>query len=442
MRGWRMQYAAGCAWIVWGAVLLALSGCAEKKTTRHWLGINTSMGADPGARATLAVRSESDLRFVRELGFPRLRDPVMNWDRIQSMPGEPYDFSVSDTIVLQANAADIELHAVLADLPPWATHETDGDFPVPEHEQAFSDFVTAFVERYDGDGKADMPKLSEPIHAYEYLDGTGTQPPDEYAAWLRRFYDAVHAADPEAIVVLGSLRSPGLPPVPRIDGHDADWFGRLLDASVLEGSSYPCFDVVGFHNNPEDYPGRQPFSYAVTYIQQTMADVGIDKPLWLTAYGYDSAAREEVVQADKLVQWTLTARALGIARAYVYCLHDESVPDAIGPRRNYGLLRVSADNQTPTRKPAYSAMRQVLAELDRRPRVTRRADGLYVLAGRGSPTYVVWKPESQYDPSGVFMPGWWEVRRQGGPADVQLGSEIEITETPVFLRRALSPFLH
>jgi hypothetical protein len=200
--------------------------------------------------------------------------------------------------------------------------------------------------------------------------------------------------------------------------------------------------VVGFHSFPDRYPGRQPFGHAVGYLNQVMAGRNVNKPLWLTEFGYNSGAREESLQADYLVRWSLRARAMGVDRAYLYGLRDYRLPGEAGPGQNFGLVRETESGQVPPQKPSFQAMRQLLLELEDRPRVTREADGLYKLIGKGSPTYVLWKKESGYDPSGILIPGWWEVRTVSGRTSVRQGTEIELSGTPMFLRKVVSPFLH
>src|SRR4029079_19054861 len=121
----------------------------------------------------------------------------------------------SDELVSQAQSRGLDLLAICSGVPGWASSHHpapvfDFDVPALEREEAFRRFVRAFVERYDGDEQSDMPGLTRPIRAYEFLQEMEDTPSQEYAYWLRVFYEAVKDADASAIVSLGSLRSPGL----------------------------------------------------------------------------------------------------------------------------------------------------------------------------------------------------------------------------------------
>ncbi len=83
-------------------------------------------------------------------------------------------------------------------------------FPKKEYHDDYAAFVSAVVERYDGDGKDDMPGLKVPIRRWEidseaqfliYWQGTAEQ----YVEMLEIAYAAVKRADPEAKVVLSGM---------------------------------------------------------------------------------------------------------------------------------------------------------------------------------------------------------------------------------------------
>lgn len=434
------------------ALLLILAGCSNNNDKRHWLGINTFTGAGVEGQWMPSGNDSggsSGFLLISELGFPRMREIAMCWAVAQPSPEADYDWTYADDIVRGAQDAGIDVLALCWGVPAWAASSDkspqgnpQAGLPAREQEKAFLDFVRAFVDRYNGDGKNDMPKLKQPIRAYEFMNRTEDYPVQEYAWWLKRFYQTVRQAAPEAIVVLGSLESPGVRTFDRPEGDYHTWFERLLAEPELQGAEYPCFDAVGFHNFPERYPGRQPFAHAAGYLRQTMADRNLDKPVWLTQFGYNSGAREESLQADYLVCWSIRARALGIERAYLYTLRDYRIPGERGPGQNYGLIRETGDQEAPPRKPAFQAMQRLLLELEERPRVTRQGEGFYKLIGRGDPVYVLWKKENQYDPSDMLIPGWWEVRTLTGRSTVRQGTEIELSASPMFLRKVTSPFLH
>lgn len=424
-------------------------GCADPVTTAGWLGLDVQLGYEPGEALWPAPRptpQERDIYFdlIGDLGVPRIRDRYMNWARIQPAPDGPYDFTDADDLIRRAQAARLDVLVVFRGVPAWAAAgggDVSSRLPSRDHAESFVGFVRAFVRRYDGDGVADMPGLRRPIRAFEFMQDIDAFPLDEYAYWLKLFYETVKGTDPKAIVVLGSLRTPGLKTYDRPEGDYETCFERLLREPGLSGASFPCFDVVGFQQFPALHPGRSAFDQSVSYLRVTMAQNGLDLPIWLTAYGYDSEAKEEGRQAANIVKWALRARALGIDRAYLHCLWDYRVPGQPGPGRNLGLVREVEAGEVPSRKPAYEAFRTVLREVDARPRVAQRGEGLYVLTGQGEPRYAIWKEES-YDPTSTLIPGWWQVRTLSGRTSTRQGTEIRLTATPLFIERVPSPFIH
>jgi hypothetical protein len=79
--------------------------------------------------------------------------------------------------------------------------------------KAYEEFVKRVVERYDGDGKDDMPGLLYPIKYWEVSNEPSMQEelvffsgsPEDYYDLLRVTYQAVKDADPEALVLHGGI---------------------------------------------------------------------------------------------------------------------------------------------------------------------------------------------------------------------------------------------
>ncbi|MEP0841624.1 MAG: hypothetical protein HRF43_02805 [Phycisphaerae bacterium] len=438
--------------------LLMAAGCAATATSAGapagWLGLDTHLGFPdydgrwPSAKTRPADRA---LYFdlIRQLGVPRIRNLTMSWAAVEPRPGGGYDFSLADELVKQARQIRVETLALCWGIPRWAAAAPDGgsvDLGVPDrrHAEAFSAFVRRFVERYDGDGVGDMPGLKLPLRAYEFMNEPEDIPPDEYAFWLRQFHAAVKSADPQAVVVLGSLKSPGLRIADEPTGDYPTYFERLLDAPGLRGPRYPYFDVAAFHNFPRDYPGRPEFDDALAYLRRTMKAHSLDLPVWLTAYGYNSGSIDDAgqaqLQAEYVVKWALRARALGIERVYLHSLWDYRWPGGEGVGENVGLVREAPPGQVPARKPAFEAFAVLLRELKRRPHVAARGPSLYVLTGSTAPVYCIWR-ERGADPPAAHLSNWWEVRTLTGRSTRVLGPDLTIDHTPRFIERAQSPFI-
>ncbi len=425
---------------------LVCAGCGGSPSRSAWLGVNTCLGQPVRANTTApdAARLQQSFQAVNELKAPLVRDVAMNWGLLQPRQDQEPDFSLPDQFVRAAGRADSELLVVFRGIPGWASLNADGKgvdlgLPPRQHAEAFTRFVSKFVDRYDGDGSHGMADVTRAVHAYQFMSEMEDIPTADYAYWLKLFYQAVKAADDRSVVVLGALRSPGVRAFDET-GDYPRYFERLLADSELQGPGYPYFDAVAFDHFPARYPGRPVFDDALAYLRQTMADHGLSKPVWLTALGQTGEGKSEAAQADNLVKWAVKARTLGIERVYWYGLDDQA--DAIAPAAvNSGLLRVARKDVAAGPKPAFEAMRRLIAETRERPVVTRRAEGLYMLTGKGDPRYILWKQES-YDPTQLLIPGWWSVEKFPGPKVVRQGTEIQLTGSPVLIERAVSPFIH
>ena len=82
--------------------------------------------------------------------------------------------------------------------------------PSPEHIQDYRDYIRALVERYDGDGKEDMPGLRFPILHYqignEYVhEGYWGGTVEDYGKLLEVTYKAAKSAHPQVKIILAGI---------------------------------------------------------------------------------------------------------------------------------------------------------------------------------------------------------------------------------------------
>jgi hypothetical protein len=146
--------------------------------------------------------------------YAKLQDAFAVWGNIEPKPGQ-YDWGPLDALVREYQQAGFTgLQIDLSALSPWAStrQPTLGDpgdaFPKPENLGAYTAFVSAVVERYDGDGFDDMPGLLYPVHDYgieREFSGFWPGTADEYVRLLKIAYPAIRSADPQANVLLVAL---------------------------------------------------------------------------------------------------------------------------------------------------------------------------------------------------------------------------------------------
>jgi len=124
-----------------------------------------------------------------------------------------FDWERFDRLVRYAQAFNIHISAKIHASPPqeadFSKHEKV--FPaLPRDMEAYRNFVRAVVERYDGDGKDDMPgllyhikhwKIEDEVMSPRYFRGSGA----DYAKIVDAAYNAIKAADKTATVILSML---------------------------------------------------------------------------------------------------------------------------------------------------------------------------------------------------------------------------------------------
>jgi len=182
----------------------------------------------PGARDRKLVDGVCEKVAIRWVNLARL-----DWNIVEKRAPKngihTYDWSDLDQAVQTWQRNGVHIMVSARFFSPWATAPKD-DFEFvylkgptkwlalkgadylqkPEHRKDFRDYVRSLVERYDGDGRNDMPGLLFPVLHYqvgnEYyneLFWAGTA--DEYGQLLREFAGAARAACPEVKVILSGI---------------------------------------------------------------------------------------------------------------------------------------------------------------------------------------------------------------------------------------------
>lgn len=180
-----------------------------------------------------------------------LRDAGMSWARISASwrrignEDGTVSFDDLDRRVSGLQAVGIQPFITFESDADWATdpatHRVKNATPLDVH--AWQSFVAAVVERYDGDGHADMPGLRAPVRywqaANEYVSDTNASggwagSNVDLLAYVNAAHDAVKAADPAAQFVLGGTAA-FVMDVALVNQGRADWTVRQFweDGSEL-----------------------------------------------------------------------------------------------------------------------------------------------------------------------------------------------------------------
>ncbi len=171
-------------------------------------------------------------------GYEEIHDFGVSWDR--AFPGpfnwnsigyKDFNFDSTDRYVRQSEDAGFAILAVIWPYNDLDQQECRSSYPaldfrkyseiatrtgLPCSEDDYRRFITALVERYDGDGIKDMLDLRYPIKYWEFASTPEVQDREhgelyftgdgvDYANFLTTTYDIIKAADPDAKVLHASV---------------------------------------------------------------------------------------------------------------------------------------------------------------------------------------------------------------------------------------------
>jgi len=303
------------------------------------------------------------------------RGGPFKWGDIQVSQGGPYDWSHPDLLVSQTQAQGIRLLAVVHPFTRWdQPSASDIQYCTPTDATAWTAFLTALVERYDGDGIQDMPGLVVPIKHWEisneveanFCNGDAAR----YAAFLAQAYATIKAADPTATVLNGSTSPIYDPRRPSQVSSPVREFWQAFFAAG--GGAY--MDAFGVHaTSPEP---ALPLRAFLGQYQALLDSHGLRTPMWLTETGTYSGspvkdrvtypAQSTTYQAAWWVKHVSYALAHNVVRVFQTILdaHEDMVAPT-GDDWLDGTGWIDSDvrwDQGPRRKPVYFS-NQKLASL-------------------------------------------------------------------------------
>jgi len=257
-------------------------------------GINTFWQLEPDPE-----KRERQAQLVSEAGFHWIRQEFA-WEDIEihgrgnfvdrrNDPDGVDAWAKYDHIVDTAGQYDLQIIARLSNPPAWSRAAGDDDGPMapPDDVADYAAFAEAVAGRYRGRIRY-YQLWNEPNIYPEW--GENDPDPEAYAELLCAGYQAVKAADPDAVVLSGALAATS-----ELSGrnlNDYVFLQRLYDAGGGE-----CFDILtmqgyGLWSGPTDHR-REPFvvNYGrVEYIRDIMLRNGDgDKAIWISEMNWNVA---------------------------------------------------------------------------------------------------------------------------------------------------------
>jgi len=295
----------------------------------------TPTGSPPsfGVQTLGEITNATARQRIVDAGIRWVRISI-SWASIEGLQGT-YNWAATDAALGSAVNAGLVPLAEVRTGPQWAVENMPIDQSTGKHYDcgpidaedlnAWSVFIQALVERYDGDGINDAP--GSPVVQYweiwnepdnqlldascvfvggcwgGNLDGDSTPDYQEYAEVLRRAYLAAKTANPAAQVIFGSVAYELISQ----NCFNLDFTNNVLNylrSNYGSDASFPFFDLMGFHFygnpslagnwNPANIIGKAKGSGVNNMagrpsIQGLLANNGINKPLACTEYGRASS---------------------------------------------------------------------------------------------------------------------------------------------------------
>lgn len=322
-------------------------------------GVQTYGSSTPGAVYTSYLLATS-ASWVRTM---------VQWSSAEPANTDPanYDWRTIDSVLALAQQSSPQLIVTIDGVPLWAADKVRGPI-YPHMVPEFVQFVTALVERYDGDGFQDAPGrpvvryweiFNEPDASFERheLGGYGENGA-AYAQMLSAVYPAIKQASNEAKVLFGGLAYDFW----EVTG--GPFVQSFLD-DVLAAGAGPYFDIMNYHLYPNFWrrwtdDGSSGLYEKAQAIRNKLAAYHLDKPVVITEAGwhsnYDPLAPSSLEQQARYVtELFAESMAADIDIMIWWMLYD-------GGDGQYDTGLVT--NGTPPQiKPSFNAFKTALARL-------------------------------------------------------------------------------
>lgn len=305
------------------------------------------------------------------------------WNDIEPKEGE-YDWSHTDKWVLKVQSYDIHTAPTIWPYADWDQETCHGDEPlitpghfhelpkrrhVPCSEEKYKKFVTALIERYDGDGENDMQGLKYPVLIYEISNEPSMQggiAPEggadlyffkgtskEYVDMLKWSYQAIKQSNSDVLVMNAGMAG--------FDSHHRDFWDAAMDAGADD-----YVDIWAFHNIGQDN------DYLLTdQAEEFFNGYNIDKPFWLAEneynYGKFDKTGDPANAAQDIVKSHVRAFAAGVDKIFFISISTEA-----GPPKTPSMKDRFAGDQN-----AIDAYTEMIAYLDYFEKAKKMEDGKY-----------------------------------------------------------------
>ncbi len=343
------------------------------------------------------------------------------WGKIEGEKGK-YNWDESDSYVRTVQRDYFGILATIWPFAEWDQEKREGSERrifedelgfgrlKPRDMEAYSRFIEALVERYDGDHDNDMLGLRYPIKHWEVINEPSLQgpaqiflegKPEDYFDILSTTYRAIKRADPEAKVLHAGVGC--------INCHTEDFWKEMFN---LGADKY--FDIANTYSDGSDE------GFNVPEFKEILQEYGIDKPIWVTEAslsigGYDEATLKEM--AARVVKSCTIAFSAGAERIFWRGLN--------------GLVREEGGRLTEERLTPFYALRTMIKKIGLFESIEKISADQYRFAIGGKLIYILWGP----DRIPVDLTGRVVVTDIMGNEQEKETRELTLSDIPVFIEK-------
>jgi hypothetical protein len=318
---------------------------------------------------------DAGIRSAANLGVGWIKQQV-DWNSIEYARGL-YRWGELDHLVAEAQQRGLKIMFSVARGPGFSRPEPVEEDGPPSDFSIFRDFMHALSSRYQGRVGAyelwNEPNLKREWRGFDLSAA-------KFVELIKAGAEGVRQGDPSAIIISGA------PAVTGIDDKVNAIDDRVYLREMIVAGVGDLVDAIGVHPygaaNPPDeraadaahlrsgYNNHPSFFFLDTLedYHQILSDANIDKPLWVTEFGWPSIENfgkvdttgwdyaREVTEADQAA-YLLRAMALRHERSWVgpLIIWNLNMAPLLGSERSesaYGLLRPDGSE-----RPAYQQLR-------------------------------------------------------------------------------------
>jgi hypothetical protein len=312
-----------------------------------------------------------DFALMNELEIDTMRTSF-GWDNFEPVRGQ-YDFAWLEEFVSLADRYGIKLRPYIGYTPEWAGGPDSDDIVwnnAPGDTQDWYNFVYQLALALSDHPNVLSYEIYNEMNTSLWWDGSVEQ----YRETLKQAAEAVHAADPDAQILLGGLADP-----------DYHWF-----RGVAEEGYARYYDILPFHVYAETWSDRvaeKSLGFEYRSLIKEHQEQGEGEPVWINEMGYATTpGRTEEDQANWWVRAVSTFLAEPeIEHIGVYEIKDlDPGVEAIGDDKNYYLGLTYRDR---TKKLAFHTV-DLLTDLLNTGALTVADTDLEVMVGEESTKYL------------------------------------------------------